>query len=225
MSKTIAVMQPYFFPYAGYFRIFAAADTVVLFDCVQFPRRGWVHRNRFANRQGEMEWLTLPLLKMPRDARIDALRFPPDAAVRLEAEIERFPVLASGRRAGAPLVQSMLEIGAQEVTPYLAALVARVTQLLGIEKPTIRSSSLPIDPELRAQERVLSIVKTLGGTHYVNPPGGRPLYDRATFERAGVGLSFLKPYGGSTDSILSRLLTESAETVGSEVRIETVLED
>jgi hypothetical protein len=43
---TVAVMQPYFLPYPGYFRLFAAADQVALFDCVQFPRRGWVHRSR-----------------------------------------------------------------------------------------------------------------------------------------------------------------------------------
>jgi hypothetical protein len=39
-------MQPYFVPYAGYFRLFAASDLFVIYDCVQFPRRGWVHRNR-----------------------------------------------------------------------------------------------------------------------------------------------------------------------------------
>ena len=74
---TVAVMQPYFMPYAGYFRLFAAADVFVLFDCVQFPRRGWVHRNRFATAAGHLDWLTLPLLKCPRETRIDELAFAP----------------------------------------------------------------------------------------------------------------------------------------------------
>ena len=60
---TIAVMQPYFVPHAGYFRLFAASDLFVVFDCVQFPRRGWVHRNRLPDAQGRARWLTLPLSK------------------------------------------------------------------------------------------------------------------------------------------------------------------
>lgn len=64
-SLTVAVMQPYWAPYAGYFRLWAAADIVVLFDDVQFPRRGWVHRFKVGER-----WITLPVEKAPRDTRI-----------------------------------------------------------------------------------------------------------------------------------------------------------
>ena len=65
---TVAIMQPYFFPYAGYFRLFAASDLFVIYDCVQFPRRGWVHRNLLPDASGSERWLTLPLEK-PRKAR------------------------------------------------------------------------------------------------------------------------------------------------------------
>src|SRR6202011_2722341 len=80
---TVAVMQPYFVPYAGYFRLFTAADIFVAFDCVQFPRRGWVHRNRLALTPGNSDWLTLPIQKSDRDTRIDELVFAPDARARL----------------------------------------------------------------------------------------------------------------------------------------------
>jgi WbqC-like protein family len=62
---TVAIMQPYFLPYAGYSRLFAATDLFVVYDCVQFPRRGWVHRNRLVNTAGaERSSLpgTLPVL-------------------------------------------------------------------------------------------------------------------------------------------------------------------
>ena len=71
----VAVMQPYFMPYAGYFRLFAAADLVAIFDCVQFPRRGWVHRNRLPGRNGETQWLTLPLQKATTGTQINNLKF------------------------------------------------------------------------------------------------------------------------------------------------------
>ena len=76
---TVAVMQPYFLPYAGYFRLFAEADLVCLFDCVQFPRRGWVHRNQLPGYTGAAKWLTLPLAKRPMAIRIDDLAFAPSA--------------------------------------------------------------------------------------------------------------------------------------------------
>src|SRR5262244_1544533 len=76
---TVAIMQPYFVPYAGYFRLYAASDLFVVYDCVQFPRRGWVHRNRLVDRTGALRWLTLPLAKAPRDILIRDLRFTSDA--------------------------------------------------------------------------------------------------------------------------------------------------
>ena len=81
---TIAIMQPYFIPYAGYFRLFAVSDLLVIYDCVQFARRGWVHRNRLPDRSGVERWLTLPLAKAPQSVLIKDLRFPEDAAALLD---------------------------------------------------------------------------------------------------------------------------------------------
>lgn len=57
-----SVMQPYYYPYAGYFRLFAAVDLFVILDCVQFNRRGRVHRYQKGNK-----WVTLPIKKTDRD--------------------------------------------------------------------------------------------------------------------------------------------------------------
>ena len=73
VRKRVAVMQPYFFPYAGYFRLFAAVDEFVIFDCVQFPRRGRVHRCEVPRSGAGREWLTLPLARQPRDVLIRSL--------------------------------------------------------------------------------------------------------------------------------------------------------
>lgn len=219
----IAVMQPYFFPYAGYFRLFASADTVVMFDCVQFPRRGWVHRNRFVTVHGQADWLTLPLAKANREVRISDLRFPPDVRSRLESAMRRFPVLDGALKKNHTLVQNVLDFHDDDAAAYICKTVGRVVQALGIATPIIRSSTMAIDPALRGQDRVLSIVKALGGTEYINPPGGRSLYDHATFSSSGVRLRFLTPYGGNTDSILSRLLMETPDAVLREIERETVL--
>jgi len=220
---TVAVIQPYFFPYAGYFRLFAGCDAVVMFDCVQFPRRGWVHRNRFALASGAMDWLTLPLVKAGRDARIDELRFAPDARGRLAAAMRRFPLLERAVATKNPFIEASLACEAGDVTEYLCGLVRDVSAALGVSRPMLRSSSLPIDPELRGQDRVIAIVKELGGDRYVNPSGGRELYDAAAFSESGIELSFLTPYRGSVDSVLSRLLVETPGEIAAEIGRETVL--
>src|SRR5262245_31097005 len=91
---TVAIMQPYFFPYAGYFRLFAASDLFVIYDCVQFTRRGWVHRNMLTDVSGEARWLTLPLEKAPQDVLIRDLRFPPNAAELLADRLRRLSLAA-----------------------------------------------------------------------------------------------------------------------------------
>src|SRR5438874_2141062 len=80
MPFTVAIMQPYFIPYAGYFRLFAASNLFVIYDCVQFPRQGWVHRNQLADHSGMRRWLTLPLEKAAQNVLIRDLRFAPNAA-------------------------------------------------------------------------------------------------------------------------------------------------
>lgn len=220
--KTVAVIQPYFFPYAGYFRLFEAADTVVMFDCVQFPRRGWVHRNRFAKANGELDWLTLPIVKADRDVLIEQLRFTNDATSRLGSDLRRFPVLEASRRAAHPLLAALLDTGA-DVTSYLCGLVQRVAAMLDLTRPIVRSSELNIDPGLHGQDRVIAIVRAIEGTHYVNPSGGRDLYDHETFDRRDLHLRFLTPYTASMDSILTRLLRETTEAVRAEIAAETQL--
>lgn len=220
---TVAVIQPYFVPYAGYFRLFNAADVVVMFDCVQFPRRGWVHRNRFALASGEPDWLTLPIAKAERDVLIQDLRFAVDARARLAAAMRRFPLLAKAQREADPIVERLFDFGGDDVSRYLCDLVAGLTERLGIERPMVRSSSLGIPPVLRAQERVIAIVKAVGGTRYVNPSGGRTLYDAADFGDSGVELRFLTPYESGTDSILTRLLSEPVASIAADIQRETAL--
>ena len=216
-------MQPYFIPYAGYFRLFATADVVVMFDCVQFPRRGWVHRNRLPLASGETDWLTLPIAKTPQDTRIDELQFAPDGRARLTAAAARFPVFARALRERNPFAERLLELESRDVTAYLIASITETAASLDMERPVIRSSSLPIPEHLHAQDRVIAILKHVEATSYVNPSGGRDLYDRATFDAAGIELGFLTPYGGPMESIFARLMDESPAAIAAEIRRESTI--
>ena len=90
---SIAIMQPYFIPYAGYFRLFAACDLFVIYDDVQFPKEGWVHRNRLLNKNNEPTWLTLPIQRKPLATRINEIEFLDDANKVWQEQLRKFPIM------------------------------------------------------------------------------------------------------------------------------------
>lgn len=209
----IAVMQPYFAPYAGYFRLAAASDIFVIFDCVQFPRRGWVHRNRLPDGEGVVRWLTLPLAKAPQSTAINAMRFSQDSLSRLESEARSFPDLQDR---GHPLVAPLFKAEGS-MADWLAEYLETSCALLGFAPRFMRSSELNLPVGLKGQARIIEIVKRLEGSSYINAPGGRDLYDPETFRAAEIELSFLEPYEGDWGSILHRLRHEDPAILAREI--------
>lgn len=218
-SFTIAVMQPYFIPYAGYFRLFQASDLFVIYDCVQFPRRGWVHRNRLVDARGINRWLTLPLAKAQRDVLIRDLRFSPDARDLLTERLRPFHLAAEHRDVQEILV-AMRDVSGSPVS-YLERLLEQVVRYLAFPWKVMRSSALGIPAALRGQHRILEIARQLGATHYVNAPGGTGLYDVDAFAEAGIQLRFLTPYPGPSCSILSRIIGGDREELANDIRVTT----
>ena len=90
--KKICIMQPYFVPYPGYFRLMEAADIFVIFDCVQFPRRGYVHRNQVLNSQNNKQWLTLSLEKGERSTKIKNLVFRRNVYDCFNLQLKKLPL-------------------------------------------------------------------------------------------------------------------------------------
>jgi hypothetical protein len=220
----VAVMQPYFFPYGGYFRLFAAVDQFVVFDSVQFPRRGRVHRTEVPGPGGNREWLTLPLARQPREVLIRDLAFAPDARTRFDRRLERYPWLRTASGEAADRVRALLFGPMESVLDFVEESVRLVATQLGFEVPLIRSSALNLDPRLGGEKRVIATVTSVGGTHYVNAPGGRGLYDARSFARAGIELSYLAPYTGRLFEFLPALMNEPLSSIRQDIFASTKLE-
>lgn len=214
----IAIMQPYFVPYSGYFRLFVNTDLFVIYDCVQFPRRGWVHRNRLPNVNGEPRWLTLPLVPDARETQIHQLRFADDAPERLSRQMRKFPALSGPRASALPLAGKLMPEPAESPTDYLQRTLGLACKALGLPFNTRRSSTLAVAPDARGSDRILAILKQLNATRYVNLASGQTLYSRNTFARHNIGLHFLQDYVGPKWSILHRLLIEDAAAVVADIR-------
>ena len=221
-SFTIAIMQPYFIPYTGYFRLFAASDLFVIYDCVQFPRQGWVHRNRLVDRSGKERWLTLPLARAPQNVLIRDLRFPPNAEAVLMDRLRPFPLAASDPEAAVPVMEALRAVGGRPVD-YIERLLERIVTYIGLPWTVMRSSSLNLPASLRGQDRILEIAQRLGASRYVNASGGQDLYEPTAFADAGIDLKFLPVYPGPSVSILARILREDRIGLGQDIRSSGVI--
>lgn len=210
-------MQPYLYPYAGYFRLLAEADVFVVYDCVQFPQRGRVHRCEVPGPAGAIEWLTLPLARRKRETRICDLAFAPGARDEFDRRLARLPWLTAGRGEAASAVRSHLHAPLESVVGYLEDGLRLVAGMLELHCSIVRSSGLAIDAARRGQDRIIAICRELGASEYINAPGGSALYDAGAFAAAGLTLEFLPDYRGRYRYLLPALLAESLEALQQDV--------
>jgi hypothetical protein len=216
-------MQPYFFPYAGYFRLFTRVEQFIVFDCVQFPRRGRVHRTEVPGSTGTSKWLTLPLTRQPRDTLIRDVAFSIDARARFDERVARLRWISSATGPTADRVRQFLYAPMVSVVDYVDASLRLVAAILRLDVTITRSSALDIDQSLRGEQRVIATAAAVGATHYINLPGGRSLYDPQAFARRGIKLAFLAPYDGRFFQMLPALLTEPPEEIRGDVLRTSIL--
>jgi len=190
----VAVMQPYLFPYVGYLQLMRSVDVFVSLDDVQFVKHRWMNRNRILL-GGSARWLTLPVRSAPLGTTIRAKRY--DLGAGALARFGEVLREAYGRRPGWQRVEVLLDDLAaapgDSVAEVNEALLLRTLELLGSPPPRLlRSSELGVGG-MEPQQRVIDLVRAVGGDEYLNPPGGRELYSARAFAAAGVALSFLEP--------------------------------
>jgi hypothetical protein len=193
MPTTIAVMQPYLFPYIAYFQLMNAVDCFVSYDDVQYIPRGWVNRNRILS-NGAPVWFSVPVASGPRHwtiaQRTYALteRRRTDLLRRLEGCYARAPFLAETM----DIVREVLDSNDLSVAALNLRGLRVVARELGIGCEVVAASEIDVASELRGQDRILGICETLGAQRYINPIGGVELYSGDAFRERGMELFFLR---------------------------------
>lgn len=186
-------MQPYFFPYIGYFQLMRAADVFVSYDDVQYINRGWVNRNLISLGQ-HSHWLTMPVAQASRDLEIRHRRYwlENDSVAGVKRKLVAAYKNAPAFREVFPIVEEALASPDDQVAAFNTRLLAILASQLGLACKIILSSDLPKAPGLRGQDKVLEICSHLGATRYINPIGGRSLYAASNFAARGIELSFIQ---------------------------------
>lgn len=195
----VGVMQPYFFPYIGYFQMMSEVDVWVIFDDIQFVNKGWVNRNRVLHPEPNKEWqyITLSIDRRDRFKKINQIK------IKDESWKQSLFGKLSCYRKSAPyyfetirfLDDSLEETEGNFLLEVLESTLKNTANFLSISPKFYRQSDFP-DFSHRIEhpgQWALEISKYLGATRYLNPVSGASIFDKSEFEEAGIDLSFFKP--------------------------------
>ncbi len=189
----VAIMQPYFFPYIGYFQLIAANDVFVLHDDVQYIKGGWVNRNRILL-NGEGRMITFPVQKEAYHLPINARNYVDDKQARRDIInlVREAYARAPCYQQVFPVLEELLMFEDRNVARFNENLIRRIAGYMGLDCRIITSSGMEKDDSLAGEQRVLDICRRLGATDYTNPIGGTGLYSQEAFQQSGISLHFLE---------------------------------
>lgn len=193
----LAINQPYFFPYLGYFSLIKHTDRFILLDKIQFIKQGWIHRNRVLSNVGGFCYIRVPLQKHCQkdqiaDIRIDNRK---DWRAEILQTLTYYTHHAPYYRETRATVERALDIETDDLTRLNQHVLQVVCQYLGMAADLPVFSELDIElPKLDAPDDVpLYICQAVGNVReYWNLEGGASFYDRSKFERAGIDIQFKK---------------------------------
>jgi hypothetical protein len=188
----IAIMQPYFLPYIGYWQLINAVDIFVVYDNIKYTKKGWINRNRFIQ-NGKEAIFTIPIRKDSDSLDVRDRYLADDFNKR---EFSKKILNAYKKSLSYEYLNkhfdSIILFPSTSLFDYILNSIQELCQLLKIRTPIIVSSTIKCDHSLRSTDRVKAIVKALGGNTYINPIGGLELYNKADFFTDGIELQFLK---------------------------------
>lgn len=190
--KKLAIMQPYFFPYIGYFQLIAAVDLFIVYDNIKYTKKGWINRNRMLQ-NGKDVMFSLPLKSCSDYSHVFerelASDFDPEKLIKqFNAAYRHTPYFSET----IPLIEQILRYKDTNLFRFLHNSIIKTCAHLGIKTEIRVSSGIAIDHNLKSQDKVLALCEAAGATTYVNAIGGIELYSKDTFLKKGIELKFIR---------------------------------
>lgn len=188
----LGIMQPYLLPYIGYFQLIAAVDVFVVYDNIQYTKKGWINRNRLLQ-DGTDLMFSVPLKKGSDylEVRERSLAETFDRRKLLNQFRENYrraPFFASTW----PLLEQIIGHADDNLFRYIHNSIVQLCAHLSLETQVRISSDINIDHTLRGQDKVIAINQALGASVYRNAIGGLDLYSREAFRDQGIEVQFIK---------------------------------
>jgi hypothetical protein len=191
----LGIMQPYIFPYIGYFQLIKAVDRFVVYDDVAFIKQGWINRNRILL-NGEPHTFTVPLKNASSFVTIGNTGINQDIYL---IWCSKFLKTITQAYSKAPYYNEIFELislvlfePSDTISNLATNSLIKTCEYLKITTEFVRSAKHYLNSDLKAEVRVIDICKKEKADIYINPIGGKELYDKADFKQAGLDLFFLR---------------------------------
>jgi hypothetical protein len=189
----LAIMQPYLFPYIGYFQLMNAVDKFVIYDDVKYINRGWINRNCIKLNNSSFLF-TIPLKNVSQNICIRDLKL----ALSKNWKNKFFKSIEHAYKK-APYfddiymyIEQVINMKSQFIKDLHLESFYLINNYLNIETSIIESSSIYMNQHLNGQKRIMDICVKENANHYINPIGGVDLYDTTYFTKQQITIDFLK---------------------------------
>jgi len=190
----LAIMQPYFFPYIGYFQLINSVDEFILYDNIEYTKKGWINRNRILC-EGKERLITLPLKKnsdylkvVERELSESWVKDKNKMLNVIKSSYNKSPYFSET----SDLIFQCLNNSENNLFKFIYNSIISINGYLDIKTRIIVSSSINVDHTLKSQDKVLSLCKAQNADVYINSIGGVELYDKGIFKQNGIELKFIK---------------------------------
>ena len=190
----LGIMQPYFIPYIGYFQLINLVDQFVIYDNIQFTKKGWIKRNRILLNNKE-KTISLPLRKDSDFLDIRERQLASSWGIEkkkilntIKSAYRKSPYFEEGLR----LTNSILDVSKCNLFDFIFESIKIINNHLQISTPIMKSSEINMDHDLRSSRKVIEICKKTNSKMYINSIGGIKLYDKNEFKKNNIELKFIK---------------------------------
>lgn len=206
----VAIMQPYFFPYIGYFQLMSMVDIFVCYDDVNYINKGWINRN-FLTINQKKNLFTIPLIDASQNKLINEIMIKDDVNwwnkffKTLELNFKKLPFYNETM----PLLESIVSSNEKNLAHFIFISLEKIIAHLDLKCRLMKSSQIENTFSHKGEERIISICKMLNADSYINPTNGKDLYSNEHFKKNNLELSFIKvdqnKWDNSIDPFLSLL--------------------
>jgi len=206
----LGIMQPYFFPYIGYWQLMNAVDKYVIYDDVNFIKGGWINRNRILM-NGKVNLINLQMRGASPNKLINEVEVSGNVIYNkkilktIESCYKKAPYFSKTY----PVIESIITQDEKNLAKYLEYSIKKICEYLSIDTELIVSSTVDKNNDLKGQDKVMEICRLLGADEYFNAIGGQELYSYENFAVKNIKLRFLKTgkveYNQFSDEFISNL--------------------
>jgi len=192
----LAIMQPYFFPYLGYFSLILIADEFILFDTPQYIRHGWIERNRILKLDGEPLYIKVALKKHKRETAIKDIVINNEVnwQSKIKAQLDSYKKKAPHFQQVTEMFDPIISKEYSSIVDLNYEILSTICGFLEVKTPIKIWSKMEVDiEEVNApDEWALNICKALKAESYYNPEGGIDFFDRKKYLSSGIEINFLR---------------------------------